>query len=71
MEKLKFKTNINCSGCVAKVTNQLNETVGEGNWSVDTVNPDKPLTITNTDTPAEQVSAAIKKVAFKAEVIEG
>lgn len=70
MEKLKFKTNINCSGCVAKVTNQLNETVGEGNWSVDTDNPDKPLTIKNTDKTADQVSAAIKKVGFKAEVVE-
>jgi len=70
MEKLKFKTNINCSGCVAKVTNQLNETVGEGNWSVDTNNPDKPLTVTNSDTTAEQVSAAIKKVGFNAEVVE-
>ena len=69
MEKLKFKTNINCSGCVAKVTNQLNETVGEGKWSVDTTNPDKPLTVTNTETTVEQISAAIKKAGFKAEVI--
>jgi copper chaperone len=70
MEKLKFKTNINCSGCVAKVTNQLNETVGEGNWSVDTDNPDKPLTVTNTDKTPDQVTAAIKKVGFKAEVVK-
>lgn len=69
MEKLKFKTNINCSGCVAKVTNQLNETVGEGKWSVYTTNPDKPLTVTNTETTVEQISAAIKKAGFKAEVI--
>lgn len=70
MEKLKFKTNINCSGCVAKVTNQLNETVGEGNWNVDTNNPDKPLTVTNTDKTADQVSTAIKKIGFKAEVVK-
>lgn len=70
METLKFKTNINCSGCVAKVTNQLNETVGKGNWSVDTDNPDKPLTVKNSDKTADQVAAAIKKVGFKAEVVE-
>ena len=70
MEKLKFKTNINCSGCVAKVTNQLNETVGEGNWNVDTNNPEKPLTINNTNKTADQVSEAIKKAGFKAEVVE-
>lgn len=68
MEKLAFKTNINCSGCVAKVTDQLDQTVGKGNWSVDTNNPDKPLTITNTDVTAEEVSAAIKKAGFKAEI---
>lgn len=71
MEKLKFRTNINCSGCVAKVTNQLNETVGEGNWNVDTGNPDKPLTITNTNVTPEEIAVAVKKVGFKAEVVEG
>lgn len=71
MENLKFRTNINCSGCVAKVTRQLNETVGEGNWNVDTNNPDKPLTVTNTDTNPEEISAVVKKLGFKAEVVEG
>ncbi len=28
METLKFKTNINCGGCVAKVTPELNATEG-------------------------------------------
>ena len=69
MEKLQFKTNINCGGCVAKVTNQLNATVGEGNWQVDTANPDKPLTITNPEASAEEVSDAVKKAGFKAELI--
>lgn len=69
MEKLKFKTNINCSGCVAKVTKQLNEAVGEGNWSVDTANPDKPLTVINTEKTVEELSAAVNKAGFKAEVI--
>lgn len=70
METLKFKTNINCGGCVAKVTNPLNEAVGKGNWSIDTTNPDKPLTITNDDLTAEQISSAIRKTGFKAELIE-
>lgn len=70
METLKFKTNINCSGCVAKVTKQLNDTVGEGNWNVDTENPDKPLTVTKSETTPEEITAAVKKVGFKAEVIQ-
>ena len=70
METLKFKTNINCGSCVAKVTNQMNETAGKGNWSVDISNPDKPLTVTSNDTTSEQVLAAIKKTGFKAELIK-
>ncbi|MDP9048574.1 MAG: heavy-metal-associated domain-containing protein [Bacteroidota bacterium] len=45
METLKFKTNINCGGCVATVTPLLNNLKGIQNWTVDTVNPDKVLTV--------------------------
>ncbi len=70
MEQLKFKTNINCSGCVARVTNPLNQAVGEGNWNVDTNNPDKPLTVTNTNVSEEEVTALIRKAGFKAEKLK-
>ncbi|WP_246229488.1 heavy-metal-associated domain-containing protein [Mucilaginibacter humi] len=43
METLKFKTNINCGGCIAKVTPALNQAVGEGNWQVNTDIPEKHL----------------------------
>lgn len=69
METLKFKTNINCGSCVAKVTNPLNEVAGEGNWSVDIANPDKPLTVTNNSATPAEISAAVKKAGFIAEVI--
>lgn len=69
METLKFKTNINCSGCVAKVTQKLNEVAGEGNWSVDIKNPKKTLTVLNGETTVEQVADAVKEAGFKAEVI--
>lgn len=60
---LLFKSNINCSGCVAKVTPFLDETAGAGNWQVDTNQPDKPLTITS-DVLPEAVIAAVKKAGF-------
>lgn len=68
MEKLKFNTNIKCSGCVAKVTPHLNETVGEGNWQVDINNPFKILTITS---PIDglKVQIAVQKAGFKAEQV--
>jgi copper chaperone CopZ len=67
MDTLKFKTNINCMGCVAKVTNKLNETVGEDNWSVDISTPEKTLTVKGENITAEIVEEAIKTTGFNAE----
>ena len=64
---MKFKTNINCSGCIAKVTPLLNEAVGEGAWQVDTNQPEKILTITNTGVTEQIVTEAVKKAGFKIE----
>lgn len=69
METLKLKTNINCSGCVAKVTPSLNETIGENNWQVDTQNPNKILTVSGTEVNKDDVIKAVKKAGFKAEEV--
>ena len=69
METLKLKTNINCSGCVAKVTPSLNETIGENNWQVDTQNPNKILTISGTQVSKNEVIKAVQKAGFKAEEV--
>jgi copper chaperone len=45
METLKFKTNINCGGCIATVTPTLNNLKGVKHWEVDTTNPNKILSI--------------------------
>ena len=68
MESLKFKTTIKCSGCVAKVTRHLNETVGEGNWEVDLTDPSRVLTITE-NVDATKVKEAVEKAGFRAEVV--
>jgi copper chaperone len=67
METLKFKTNIKCSGCVAKVTPELNNTAGEHNWSVDIQSPDKILTVVAEDLTPEQVREAVNRAGFQAE----
>lgn len=70
MEKqMQFKTTINCGGCVAKVTPLLNGTEGIEAWSVDTINPDKVLTVT-TSLPEETVIETVKKAGFKIEPIQ-
>ena len=69
MKTLKFKTNINCGGCIAKVTPSLNETIGESNWQVDTQNPNKVLTVSGTQVSKDEVIKAVKKAGFKAEEV--
>lgn len=70
METLKFKTNINCGGCVAKVTPILNGLQGVKNWEVDTAGKDKILTVNAVEnlTP-QQVSLALKNIGFQSEAI--
>lgn len=66
MDTLKFKTTIKCSGCIAKATPFLNETVGENKWEVDVTNPMKILTVT-VGKDARQIVEAVEKAGFKAE----
>lgn len=66
MENQIFNTNINCSSCVAKVTNTLNEVAGEGNWEVDINQSTKPLTIKNSNVSGNDIIQSIEKIGFKA-----
>lgn len=70
MKNQIFKTNINCSGCVAKVKDQLNSLVGENNWQVDILNPKKTLTILNETIEQERVIEAVEKLGFKIEPLD-
>ena len=67
METVQFKTNIKCSGCIAKVTPALNETAGADNWKVDIENPDKVLTVSATGLSEHEIKSAVEKAGFKAE----
>ena len=67
MKTIELKTNIMCGSCVAKVTPVLNETVGEENWKVDTLDPKKILRVTTDGLSEEEVIEAVKKAGYKAE----
>ncbi len=42
MKTSKFKTNINCGGCISKITPYLDKQKGIESWEVDTdLNPGK------------------------------
>jgi copper chaperone len=70
METVQFKTNIKCSGCVAKVTPVLNELAGTDNWEVDVNKPEKILTVSAKGLTEEAIKTAVEKAGFKAEKID-
>lgn len=67
MKTINFKTNINCSGCVAKVTPLLNSDAEIKNWSVDTNNPEKILSVETESDNANSIIELVKKAGFKIE----
>lgn len=67
MKTLKFKTNIKCTGCVAKVTPFLNDEKGIEKWEVDIFNPEKILSVETNSINSDKIIEAIEKAGFKAE----
>ncbi|MCC7401432.1 MAG: heavy-metal-associated domain-containing protein [Chitinophagaceae bacterium] len=64
---LKFKTNINCSGCVAAVKPYLDKAQGIDEWNVDTSNKDKILTIKSEGISEKQIMDTVQKAGYKIE----
>ncbi|MCX2474974.1 heavy-metal-associated domain-containing protein [Pedobacter sp. MC2016-05] len=69
-QDLQFKTNINCSSCVAKVTPFLNDAKGIGQWEVDTTNREKILTLKSEGITEQEVIETVQKAGFKIEPIK-
>lgn len=66
-KNFQFKTNINCSSCVATVTPFLNEAEGICHWDVDTTNKEKILTVKSEGISKQEVIEAVQKAGFKIE----
>lgn len=69
METLQFKTNINCGGCVAKVTPFLNQLEEVENWKVDTANPDKILIVSGEELSCELIQQKVQQAGFMIEQV--
>ncbi|ESU27007.1 hypothetical protein FLJC2902T_23480 [Flavobacterium limnosediminis JC2902] len=69
MKTKQFKTNINCSGCIAKVTPFLNPLLGEKQWEVDTANKDKILTVPAENLDEKTLLEQVKNAGFKIELL--
>jgi len=66
-KELKFKTSLNCGGCVSKVQADLDNEVRIAAWSVDTDNENKILTVSSNGITEEQVVAILEERGFSAE----
>jgi copper chaperone len=67
MENLKFKTNINCAGCLSKVSPLLNQEKGIKEWDVDLNNSQKILTVKSNSIKEIDIVSTVKKVGFEIE----
>ncbi len=61
--KLQFKTNIHCNGCIRSVTGFINEVPGIEHWEVDLENPDKILTVEGNVT-TQAIMDAVQEAGF-------
>jgi len=66
-KEFKFKTNINCGGCVASVTPHLDKAAGIAEWNVDTTATDKILTVKSEGITEDQIMEAVRKAGFSIE----
>jgi copper chaperone len=69
MDTLKFKTNVNCGGCIATITPHLNQVQGIEKWNVDTANPQKILTVESSGILPEAIVKVLEKAGYKADPI--
>jgi copper chaperone len=70
METIKFKTNINCDACVAKVTPVLNQNTSVEKWTVNTQNPNKILTVEGQNIDQLELIQSLEKIGYKATLAE-
>jgi len=66
MKTQKFKTNIACSNCLAKVTPVLNAEPKIKSWSVDLEAEDRTLTVESDNITPDEVFKTVLKAGFVA-----
>lgn len=72
MKTFKFKTNLKCNNCVAKVKTQLDNAEEIIRWSVDLKNPYRILTVEAHDEKVvELVERILADAGYRSEVWPG
>jgi copper chaperone len=70
METIKFKTNIKCTGCIARAAAILNQEQKIEKWEVDILSPDKILTIKTDGMTSQEIIETVRKAGFEAEPVK-
>lgn len=63
MKTFKFKTNLKCNNCVAKVKEQLDNAGAIASWSIDLQSPERILTV---ESETEEVVAIVEHILSQA-----
>ena len=71
MKELKFKSNINCTGCLSKVKPVLDNEDKIETWEVDLQSDDRVLTVKTNNIEIDEVKDKLAQVGFEAEEIPG
>ncbi|WPR77135.1 hypothetical protein [Algoriphagus sp. NG3] len=64
MKTQKFKTNIACGNCLAKVTPILDAEPKINSWSVDLQSEDRILSVESDDITSDEVFKTVLKAGF-------
>ena len=68
MKTARFKTNVKCGGCVARIGEALNKIVPAESWSIDLSTPERILTGTS-DLSDGEIVRTVEQAGYKAEVL--
>ena len=66
MKELKFKTNINCTGCLSKVKPVLDAEQKIETWEVDLKHEDRILTVKSENISSDEIEEKLAAIGFGA-----
>jgi copper chaperone len=69
MKSYKFKTNINCGGCISSVTPFLNE-LTDAEWTVDTDDKRKVLEVKTDSLTEKEIIDKVHEAGYEAQPLK-
>jgi copper chaperone len=67
MSTYVFRTNIQCGGCIEKLTPYLDANNAIKHWKVDTAHPQKILTVETDHLSSEIIEEIVRNAGYRAE----